>query len=385
MRALAGLTESQGVGEALASFNHNLEGIIAQIIRIQQIPAPTFNEAARADYLAAQFATRALVDVGRDELNNVFARISGRQPGPPLVISAHLDTVFPAATDLAVRRENGRIYGPGIADNSTAVAALLVLADTLAAHGLQPAGDVWLVANVGEEGLGNLFGMRAVVERFGSAARYLVLEGGLFGQVLHRAIAVSRHRIEARTGGGHSWKNFGRPSAIHELGRIIAAIAGLSVPQRPWTTFNVGVIEGGTSINTIAPYAALQLDLRSEALPHLERLRHDVEAIVAAANARDGVDVTMTQIGQRPAGASPRTAPLVRLAEAALHAVGHSQVAFTTGSTDANIPLSHGYAAVCIGLGVGSNAHRLDEFLETADLARGLGQLLLIALAAGDL
>ena len=385
MQALAELTALPGVGDALASFERDQDAIVAQIVRIQQIPAPTFDEAARARYVAAQFAERGLADVDHDRLHNVFARLPGRQTGTPLVISAHLDTVFPAGTDLAVRRENGRIYGPGIADNSTAVAALLVLVDALRANGLQPAGDVWLVANVGEEGLGDLRGMRAVVKRFGSAARYIVLEGGLFGQVLHRAIAVSRHRIEVHTGGGHSWKNFGRPSAVHELGRIITAIADIKVPQQPWTTFNVGVIEGGTSINTIAPFAALQLDLRSEVTAHLDQLRAEVAAIVARSAAQDGLQVVMNEIGNRPAGASPRSAPLVRLAEAALRSVGRKKVAFTTGSTDANIPLSRGYDAVCIGLAVGRNAHRLDEYLETSELAHGLGQLLLLTLAAANL
>jgi acetylornithine deacetylase/succinyl-diaminopimelate desuccinylase-like protein len=262
------------------------------------------------------------------------------------------------------------------------VAALLTLARTLQAHGLQPQSDLWLVANVGEEGLGNLFGMRAVVERFGDTVHYVVLEGGLFGQVLHRAIAVNRYRIEVRAGGGHSWKNFGRPSAIHELGRIITDIADMKVPQKPWTTFNVGVIEGGTSVNTIAPYAMLQLDLRSESKRYLSQLVRQVEKLVASRAGMRDLQVTLTQIGDRPAGGIPRTAPLVRLAEASLHAVGFRPVTFTTGSTDANIPLSRGYSAVCIGLARANNIHRLDEYLDPEELPRGLGQLLLVALAA---
>jgi di/tripeptidase len=247
---------------------------------------------------------------------------------------------------------------------------------------LRPPADIWFVATVGEEGLGDLRGMRAVVERLGAEARYVVLEGGSYGQIFHRGIGVRRFRIEVAAPGGHSWGNFGSPSAIHVLGRIIAAIASLPVPNEPKTTYNVGRIEGGTSINAIAEQASLLLDLRSEGPGELEQLISAVEAIVQREAAGQGVAANMLLIGNRPAGQLSREADLVGWAVAALEHVGCDRVELLAGSTDANIPLSAGGDAVCIGVAKSGNAHRRDEFLDPTNLARGMGQVLLVVLAA---
>lgn len=376
-------------GRVQAALNHFLQGVpalVEQAIAIQQIAAPTFAETERAAYLEQRFVALGLLEVHQDELHNVYGRFPGSHPSQhkPVVLTAHMDTVFPAGTDLTVRREGNLIYGPGIGDNSTGVAGLLALVEALKLHEIRPLADLWFVANVGEEGLGDLCGMWAVANRFGGEATYLVVEGGLFGQISHQAIGVQRYEIIMSTPGGHSWGNFGRRSAIHELGLLIADISKLQVPARPKTTYNVGVIEGGTSINTIAQSAKMLLDLRSEEPGRLAILVAEVEKLVALRQNQPELTVEMNQIGSRPAGQIPRGAPLVQQAVAALRFVGCKQVSFIASSTDANVPLSLGYTAVCIGLTESSHAHRLDEFMDITHLPSGMSQLLLLTLAMAE-
>lgn len=361
-----------------------LPALVDLAITIQQIPAPTFEEKARAQFVQQFFERVGLTEVVQDEIGNVYGCWKGREHADPVLVSAHLDTVFAAATDLTVRREGPLVYGPGIGDNSTGVAGLLKLAELLVQLEPRPRRDIWFVANVCEEGLGDLRGMKAVVERFGpNAAAYIILEGGVYGHIFHQAIAVRRYRIELATAGGHSWGNFGNTSAIHVLGRLIAAIDQIQVPQRPRTTYNVGIIEGGTTINTIAAQASLQLDCRSEDNQALADLLQQVQKAVQSVT-RPDIQVTMTPIGDRPAGQIHRYHPLVKHAEIALRQMGCEEIHFSTGSTDANIPLSQGLPAVCIGLAHSHNAHRLDEYLDTTLLPAGVGQLLLLTLAAAD-
>ncbi|MCA9918424.1 MAG: M20/M25/M40 family metallo-hydrolase, partial [Anaerolineales bacterium] len=370
------------VQAALAHFPNQVAEIVAQAIAIQQIPSPTFAEANRAAYLQTRFADLGLLEVSQDELHNVYGRFPGNQPQnyPPVIVSAHSDTVFPAGTDLTIRQQGSLTFGPGIGDNSTGVAGLIALVEALQRCEIRPLADIWFVANVGEEGLGDLRGMRAVVDRFGGEPIYLVVEGGLFGQISHQAIGVRRYEIKFQTAGGHSWGNFGQRSAIHELGKFIAAIDKLKVPAHPKTTYNVGVIEGGTSINSIAQSAKLLLDLRSEAPERLAILIAEVESVVARWREDHHVRIEMTQIGNRPAGQLDRRQPLVKHAVAALKFVGCDKVNFIASSTDANIPLSLGYTAVCIGLTESGNAHRLDEYMDSTHLPAGMSQLLLLAL-----
>jgi tripeptide aminopeptidase len=384
------LTDSQVVA-ALAYFNEDVAEIVDLAAEIQQIPAPTFAEAKRAAFVQARFEALGLPDVTRDGLDNVYGRFPGQAPHQtlPVIVSAHTDTVFPADTDLTLQRDDRFLYGPGIGDNSMGVAGLLSLAQALTRFDLHPQADIWLVANVGEEGLGDLRGMKAVCQRFGAEARYIVIEGGLFGQISHQAIGVRRFRIEVETEGGHSWGSFGKPSAIHHLGHLIAAIDRLPVPREPKTTYNVGIIEGGRSINTIASKAALLLDLRSEDPDALGQLVEQVTVLVQAQSVPSGsgspsVDLTMELIGSRPAGQIPRRSPLVGWATAALRQVGWDKPLFINSSTDANIPLSLGAEAVCLGLAESGNAHRLDEYLDPTWLPQGLSQLLLVTLAAAS-
>jgi acetylornithine deacetylase/succinyl-diaminopimelate desuccinylase-like protein len=254
---------------------------LATAIEIQQVPAPTFAERPRSVLVSQRMQALGLHDVEIDELGNVYGRRPGIAERPALLISAHLDTVFPADTDLSIRYEGERVYGPGIGDNSVGVAGLLRLAEIYQRCDLPTQGDIWFVANVGEEGLGDLRGMRAVVERLRTRiGGVIVIEGCDFGSLHHQAIGVRRFRIEANGPGGHSWGNFGTPSAIHILVRLAARLTELQVPVSPRTTFNIGMISGGTSVNTIAHHASMLLDLRSVSSAVLSDLLSEVYLLV---------------------------------------------------------------------------------------------------------
>ncbi len=384
MTTVAAIAQHADVQTALNSFEAELDEIIDLIVAVQQIPAPTFAEEERGRFVLRAFGEAGLVDVHMDDLHNVYGRYPGTQPHAiPVILSAHTDTVFPLETDLTLHRDDGRLHGPGVGDNSTGVAGLIALARTLKTYNLCPPADLWFVANVGEEGMGDLRGMRAVVAKFGAQGRYIVIEGGIFGFICHQAIGVRRFRLDFTAPGGHSWGSFGSTSAIHVMGHLIAAIDQLSVPSSPRTTYNVGIVEGGQSINSIAQSASMWLDLRSEDVRELEKLEAQVRQVVDELTHRfPNATVSLIMVGNRPAGSLPRNAPLVTWAEAALRQVGHEEVAYFAGSTDTNIPLSQGIPGVCIGLAHSVNVHRLDEYLETACLPAGLGQLLLLTLAA---
>ncbi len=393
MNIIEKIAQDERVQAALQDLAAQTDRVVETAVSIQQIAAPTFAEGERATFILSQLEALGLCDVEHDDLYNVYGRLPAASPGnhPPVIISAHMDTVFPLDTDLTVKRDGRYIYGPGLGDNSTGVAGILHLAQTLSTHHLQLPADLWFVANVGEEGLGDLRGMRAVVKRFGREASYIVVEGGLFGQISHQAIGVRRFRIEVNAGGGHSWGNFGRASAIHELAHLIVEIDRLAVSTSPKTTYNVGVIEGGISINSIAQSASMLLDLRSEDAGALAELVKAVEMIVHSARERlsrkGDVDVAIniSQIGNRPAGSIPSQSPLVTAAEDALRFVGCEQVNYVASSTDANIPLGQGIPAVCVGLTQSGNAHRLDEFIDPLFLSAGLSHLLLLVLASAGM
>ena len=350
------------------------ERVIERAIEIQQIPAPTFGESRRAEFVRDTFVAEGLKDVSMDEAGNVFACLAGSGGRKPLIVSAHLDTVFPADTDLRITRGSESIRGPGLGDNSLGIAALSGLAWLMRTRGIEPAGDLWLVANVGEEGLGNLRGMKAVVDRFGANALvYLVVEGLALGHIYHRAVGVRRYRIRARTSGGHPWSDHGKPSAVHELSRLVVAFLSIDLPRAPRTTLNVGRIAGGTAVNVIAPEAELELDLRSEGRQALAALASEAEGLIQAAN-KPEVRFEAGVIGERPTGEIDPDHPLVELAQECLREQG-LEAALTSGSTDANLPLSKGYPALVLGITTGGGAHTMHEFINLAPVARGMEQL----------
>ena len=357
--------------------NSIAERVIERAIEIQQIPAPTFDESKRAEFVHKLFIDEGLKDVSVDEAGNVFGRWkveSGKSKVKPLIVSAHLDTVFPIETNLEVKREGEKIFGPGLGDNSLGVAALFGLIWSLRERNITLGGDVWFVANICEEGLGDLRGMKAVVDRFGAdVLAYLVFEGLALGHVYHRAVGVKRYRVTARTRGGHSWSDYGQPSAVHELAKLIVQLTLLDLPKEPRTTMNVGKISGGTSVNVIASEASLDLDLRSEGQESLAELVAAAEKLIRRAN-KPGVNVEAEVIGERPAGEMDSKHPLLKLAQDCLHEQGLDAV-LTTGSTDANVPLSKGYPALVLGVSTGGNAHTVQEFIHTAPVEQGIEQL----------
>ncbi|NWF64528.1 MAG: M20/M25/M40 family metallo-hydrolase [Chloroflexi bacterium] len=345
-------------------------------IQIQQIPAPTFAEGLRGEFVRNLLVRENLEDVSMDSLGNVYARLPGKQKKVKgLVVSAHLDTVFPAETNLQVKNEASRVFGPGIGDNSIGVAALFGILWGIRERKFELPHDIWFAANVGEEGLGDLRGMRGVVDRFGAdVLGYLVLEGLALGHVYHRATGVRRYRITARTRGGHSWSDYGQPSAVHELAAMITQWTRIRLPREPRTTMNVGIMQGGTGVNVLAAEARCELDLRSENPAALKKVVAQVEDIIIHWN-HEGVKIQAEIIGERPAGELPAEHPWVNLAVNCVQAQG-LDAALTTGSTDANIPLSMGIPAVVMGVTTGGGAHTLGEYIDVEPIERGMESLL---------
>jgi acetylornithine deacetylase/succinyl-diaminopimelate desuccinylase-like protein len=374
--------------ERLAAVQVAAAGLVDRVLdltlRIAAVPSPTGHEGARSRLVADLFREDGL-PVTVDPIGDVVAIMAGAggdHVRPPVLLAAHLDTVFADGTPLPVRREGDRLIGPGIGDNSLGVAAVLLLPALLRAAGTLPAVDLLLTGNVGEEGLGNLRGIRSVMDANPRVGAVVAVEGHNLGRVTHIAVGSRRLRVEARGPGGHSWGDFGRPNAIHTLARLIAALDELSLPRSPKTTLNVGKIEGGVSVNSIAPSASCLLDLRSVDAGALRQLSERVDRVIAQAN-RDGVAVTAEVLGERPAGVIPLDRPIVRLAAATLSALG-VEPAYDASSTDANVAINRGVPAVCIGLTTGVNVHREDEAIDIAPIASGLSQLALLTLGLAD-
>ncbi|NIS79158.1 MAG: M20/M25/M40 family metallo-hydrolase [Anaerolineales bacterium] len=350
-----------------------LKRLLHHTCSIQAIPAPTFHEAARAAYLRGEFEHAGLLDVRIDPVGNLYGRVPGGEKAP-LIISAHLDTVFPAETPLEVLRTGERIIGPGVGDNALSLAMLIELALDLMPKQLP--GDVWLVANIGEEGLGNLRGMREVVKRFGDrVSGYLVLEGMALGHIYNCGLPVRRYRLTMQTQGGHSWIHAGRPSAIHTLLEFGAELVNLDLPETPRTTLNIGRMEGGISINAIASEAFLEIDLRSEDEQEITKLEKEIYTRVDHF-AQDTMEIRIDHIGERPGGMLASDHPLILAASHALETIAEEEIQLKCGSTDANIPLSLGLPAICIGLTHGGGAHSMDEYIEIEPILRGYQALL---------
>jgi tripeptide aminopeptidase len=370
------------VDRLLSRVKHSQQETIALTVRIAQIPAPTGAEGERAAFVAQEMTALGLADVHTDAVGNVIGRRPGSGDGPTVMLAAHTDTVFPAETDLTVRRNADRIAGPGVGDNSLGVAAILTAARLMETLEVTTASDVLFVADVGEEGLGDLRGMREAVRAYrDQLGAVIAVEGHNLGRVTHRAVGSRRYRITVQGPGGHSWGNYGRPNAIHILSRLITDLVALPIPSTPKTSLSVGTIEGGVSVNTIAPTASALIDLRSISQANLERLAGLVERTVRAVHVAD-VRVTAEILGDRPAGDLPADAPIVRICLDTLRALGIAPT-LDASSTDANVPIGLGIPAVCIGIAEGGNAHRLEEYIHTSTISTGLQQLLLLTLALG--
>lgn len=378
---ISGLMREPAVAKALAWTDAHAAEITEEAVRICEIPAPTFEEGERATYVCGRFEALGLRDVTIDAAGNVRGRRPGSGGGPGLAMAAHLDTVFPKGTDVAVKRQGTRLAAPGIGDNSVAIAGLLGMIEALNAAGLQTQGDLYLASNTGEEGLGNLRGMKAfmadVKDRVGAA---IAVEGMKVNRLIHVAVGSRRYKVTYIARGGHSWGHFGSPSAIHILGRAIAEISRLEVPKDPKTTYNVGVIQGGTTVNTIAAEADMLVDMRSvdpRALAALEQRVLDI--VDRAAKEGDG-QAKLEMVGDRPAGSIPADHPVVRTCRAVHQALGLHTFS-EPASTDHNVPLGMGLPGVCLSITEGANEHRLDEYIETGPIPTGVKNILLAAVA----
>lgn len=355
------------------------EAVAELTMRICQIPAPTGSEQERATFVASLLRERGY-SVDMDAISNVYThRGKGNTKGVVMLI-AHTDTVFPEETPIIIQRDGDIIRGPGIWDNSVGVATMLTTLDILDELKIETERDIIIAAVVGEEGLGNLRGTRAAIERYRDQLAAVVVLDGRLGQIVHEAVGSKRWRIEVHGPGGHSFGAFGQPSAIHGLGKIIAAIADISVPQRPKTTFNVGMISGGTSINTIAPDATALLDMRSSDIAALEQLASQARSIIEQV-AGAGLETKIIEVGERPAGKREQSDKLIVQAAETLRWLGY-EPSYHASSTDANIPISLGIPSVCIGVTLGDRAHTREEFLHVAPIGSGLAQVIRLLIEA---
>jgi acetylornithine deacetylase/succinyl-diaminopimelate desuccinylase-like protein len=387
---VARLVDTPAVRAALEAIRIGEPRTIEDQIRLCEIPAPPFKETARAQAYAGAFRAAGLKNVRIDAVGNVLGERPGQSARPHLVLAAHLDTVFPEATNVEVSRAGSVLRGPGIADNCRGLAVLLAVARALDAGGLDAPGTITFVGTVGEEGLGDLRGVRALFTGPLAARvdRFVSVDGSGHG-VTNVAVGSRRYRVTFRGPGGHSYDNFGRANPAHALGRAVALLADLQVPAQPRTTFSVGRVGGGASVNAIPADAWMEVDLRSVDSAALETLdagfRQAVERALALENARwkqnGRLSVSVERVGDRPAGRSEESSALVQTALASGRALGVTS-RLEEGSTDANVPMKLNVPAITVG-GGGSAAgiHSLRETFDTTDSWRGSQRILLLAIA----
>jgi acetylornithine deacetylase/succinyl-diaminopimelate desuccinylase-like protein len=364
---------------------------LASQVAIAEIPAPTFHEGDKARHMAGEFRRIGLKNVEIDHQGNVLGWREG-QVQDTFVLAAHLDIAFAPGVDTKVRKEGGRWHGPGLADDSRGLADLLTIAQAMNDAGIKTHLTMLFVANVGEEGNGDLNGVRYLFKESPYRDRlkaFISIDGIGSTRIVNQGTGVKRYQVTIHGPGGHSYGNFGRPSAIHAAGRIIDHMADMEVPSSPKTTFNVGRISGGTSVNAIAENCWFEVDLRSEdpgaldkiEMKFLQAVRVGIEEEnKARAASQTSVKAETKLIGNRPAGTTPESSPLVQAAESAITTLGQ-KAALSISSTDANLPISLGIPAITLGGGgSGGNAHSLNEYYEPAEAWKGPQVVLLTIL-----
>jgi tripeptide aminopeptidase len=384
-----------GVVKALEDIKADDDRAFAEQKRITEIPAPPFKEKQRADYFLKRFVELGFKDASIDAEGNVIALRKGSGGGrPKLVVSAHLDTVFPEGTDVSIKEKDGMIVAPGIGDDSRGLAALLSLIKSLNENGIATVGDLMFVGTVGEEELGNLRGVKALFRDHADIDGFISIDSLGVTNVINQATGSHRYEMTFKGPGGHSFQEFGLPSAIHAMGRAIAKIADLQTPSDPKTTFTVGTVRGGTSVNAIAAEAKMAVDMRSnstEELLKLEALLLDlVKQAVVEENARwksDKLSVEIKLIGDRPAGIVAMDSPIVQAAQRAVTRIARGpRLTFAGSSTDSNLAMSLGIPAVTIGGGgEGGNWHSRNEWYKPVDGWLGPQSALLTTLVLAGL
>jgi acetylornithine deacetylase/succinyl-diaminopimelate desuccinylase-like protein len=392
-REIARIAEMRSVHAAFA-YLHSQEMEFRRWQRdLTEIPAPPFGEAARSEWLRQRFTALGLDSVQVDDLGNVLGLLHSGIDAPVTGISAHLDTVFPQGTALKTREEANRLYGPGISDNAAGVTALLAVATALKRAQLKPATNILFIGNVGEEGEGNLRGMRHLFSASPwreAIKSLLVIDGAGTDTYVNQALGSRRFEITFRGPGGHSWSDFGVPNPIILLSRALARFSEVQAPESPRTTFNVGVVSGGTSVNSIPESATARVDLRSASMEEMQKLEDRLRECVAEAwreaplSHRSGelkVTLAIESIGDRPAAELPANARILQIVRAVdkhLRIESFPRIA----STDANVPLSLGIEATTIGAGGdGGGAHTLREWFDCSNRDLGLKRILLVLLA----
>jgi tripeptide aminopeptidase len=396
--AAAALQDDARVAHVLEFLKANAAAATEEQIRITEIAAPPFHEGARAAYMKKLLTTAGL-RVDMDATGNVIGEFTGTSPDI-VMLTAHMDTVFPAGTNVAVKREGNRLLAPGISDNGTGLAAMVVIARSFHEMKIKTKNTVLFVADVGEEGEGNLRGIRALVDTYKKRLKYVIaLDGSATEYVTTAALASRRVEITLTGPGGHSWSDFGVPNPIHALGRGIARFVAARVPESPRTSFNIGEIEGGSSVNSIPSHAQMKVDLRSESEAELSKLetflRDSIQAGIdeemsaardrGMAGSTSMLDLKINVLGVRPAGDLPENSPLLAAVLAADMRVGNRSRR-ERSSTDANIPLSVGIPAISLGAGGRSGgAHTLEEWYEPTNRELGLQRVALTVLAVAGL
>lgn len=381
------LSDNVRVRAALDWFAPHVSWINEQQARLTEIAAPPFGEAPRAAALKELLVETGL-PVHIDNTGNVIGELRGANEKEIVLVAAHLDTVFPAGTDVRVRHAGSRMVAPGISDNGTGIAALLALVRALQFAHFKPQRTIVFAGDVGEEGEGNLRGMRELVETLrGRLKAVVVLDGSGIEHVTTKALASRRLEASITGPGGHSWSDFGMPNPINAMVRGSLRFINTKVPLNPRTTFNIGQIEGGTSVNSVPHAASIKVDIRSESEEELTRLESALRECIAA-GVRDEMESSLDRsrgvlewkvelLGRRPGGELPANSPLLQAVRAADEFVGN-QSRIERSSTDANIPLSQGIDAIAMGAGgSGGAAHSLQEWYEPAGRESGLKRALL--------
>jgi acetylornithine deacetylase/succinyl-diaminopimelate desuccinylase-like protein len=391
--SIARLLGTQGVQQAFHFINEMQGELDEELVRICEIPAPPFKEEARAREIARRFEEIGLLRVRLDEEGNVIAERPGLSSEPRVIVSAHLDTVFPEGTNVRVRRDGARFHAPGISDNTCGIVSLIALARALDAGGIKTEGRVYFVATVGEEGEGNLRGARHLFtegEFQSGVDAFISLDGPGLERITQRALGSRRYRVTFIGPGGHSWGDFGIVNPVHGLGRAIARFASYPAPLAPRTSYNVGIIEGGSSVNAIPERASMVVDIRSVSSDEIEKLEAYLRRVVEIAareenslRSMSGTSLTceFEQVGDRPSGETPVNSRIVRAAIECSRALG-IEPRLDCSSTDSNIPISLGIPAITVGVGgISSNCHSLTEWYEPSGRELGLKRLLMLTVA----
>ena len=366
--------DAPALAKALATLKTDNAWTLQKQAALCEVPAPPFKEQARGVAFRSEMIALGYSTARIDEVGNVVTEVRGGGKGPTVMLAGHLDTVFPEGTKVTVAKDGTRMKGPGIGDDCRGLAVVLATARAVKQSGLSFAGRVIFVANVGEEGPGNLRGVRHLLgASYKGQVDYFISVDGAGNDIVSRAVGSYRYNVHFQGPGGHSYGAFGMPNPIHAMGRAIASISDIQVPRSPKTTFNVGVISGGTSVNSIAMEAVMDVDMRSESAEELAKvdvkIRKAIDDAVAAELARwpgstKGLSVRIDTIGIRPTGAQADTARIVRAALATAQQVGFKP-SIGASSTDSNYPISIGVPAVTIdGGGNGSGAHSIGEWYE---------------------